>query len=133
MFEKFQFSERQIKNYHRSAARDFKIARDSDIPEVVFKFCYDVLIKTAIAVSAKNGLRVKARQGHHIELLRKLSECLKNPDIEAIGNEMRSKRNLDLYGGGTLITEKETGEYKAWITQVFVQAEKYLYGREKLL
>ncbi|MCK4553450.1 hypothetical protein KAU19_00615 [Candidatus Parcubacteria bacterium] len=86
-----------MKNYYNSAIRDLKIALASNVPEVIFKFCYDSLIKLAIVVCARNNLRVKSRQGHHIELLKKLSEILGNEDINIIGNEMRSKRNFDLY------------------------------------
>jgi hypothetical protein len=70
MFEKFHFSKRQIRKYYQSAIRDLKIASNSKIPEVIFRFSYDALVKLAIAVCAKNGLRVKARKGHHIELIK---------------------------------------------------------------
>jgi hypothetical protein len=36
---------------------------------------------------------------------------LKDPEIEILANEMRSKRNRDLYDGGILISEKEAKEY----------------------
>lgn len=132
MFEKFKFQQKQINIYFRSATHSFKIASDSNVPEVVFKFCYDALIKLAIAVCAKNSLRVKARPGHHIELLRKLAEFLEKEDIEAVGNEMRKKRNLDLYAGGILVSKKEAGEYKGWLKTVLEQAEEYLYGKRRL-
>ena len=41
MFEHFKSSESQIEKYHKSAMRDLKIAADSNIPEVSFRFCYD--------------------------------------------------------------------------------------------
>ena len=127
MFEKFQFSERQIDRYFQSAISDYKIAIESSVPAVTFRFCYDALIKLAITVCAKNGLKVKARQGHHIELLGKLSDFLENNDIEIIGNEMRGKRNFDLYSGGILISSKETEEYKKWLKPIFANAEDFLY------
>lgn len=133
MFEKFNFSARQISNYFNAALRDFRIASSSAIPEVIFMFSYDSLIKLAIAVCAKNGLRVKARAGHHIELLKKLSEFIDFKAVEIIGNKMRHKRNMDLYGGGVLISEKETKEYKDWLKTVFLKAETYLFGGNKLL
>lgn len=128
MFEKFKFQKKQLDTYFRSATHSLKIAVDSNVPEVIFKFCYDALIKLAIATCAKNGWRVKARQGHHIELLRKLAEFLKKGDIEAIGNEMRKKRNLDLYAGGILISKKEAEEYKNWLKIIFKLGENYLFG-----
>ncbi len=132
MFEKFKFQQRQINIYFRSATHSFKIASDSNVSEVIFKFCYDALIKLSIAVCAKNNLRVKARQGHHIELLAKLAELLDNKDIEAIGNEMRKKRNLDLYAGGILISKKEAGEYQDWLKTILELGEEYLYGKRRL-
>lgn len=110
MFKKQEFTGRQIENYFKSALKDFKIARDLNVPEVVFKFSYDSLLKVAIAVCAKNNLRVKSRAGHHIDLIKKLSEYLGDEDIFAIGNEMRKKRNFDLYSGGALITKKRSPE-----------------------
>jgi hypothetical protein len=123
MFEKFHFSKRQIRKYYQSAIRDLKIALDSKIPEIIFRFSYDALIKLAIAVCAKNGLRVKARKGHHIELIKKLSFYLKDPEIEFLANEMRSKRNRDLYDGGILVSEKEAKEYLEWVKQIFQKAQ----------
>ena len=132
MFEKFNFTEAQIKRYYNSALRDFKIALDSRIEEVVFKFCYDSLLKLAIAICAKNNLRIKSRQGHHIELLKKLSDILKNKDINAIGNEMRTKRNFDLYSGGVIISKKEAKEYLKWMREIFEQVNYYLSKTKKM-
>jgi hypothetical protein len=130
MFEKFHFSKRQIRKYYQSAIRDLKIGLDSKIPEIIFRFSYDALIKLAIAVCAKNGLRVKARKGHHIELIKKLSFYLKDPEIEILANEMRSKRNRDLYDGGILVSEKEAKEYLEWVKRTF-QKTQILFENSK--
>lgn len=132
MFEKFIFSKGQVDKYYSSALRDLKISRRAEDTEVNFRFCYDALLKLAIAVCAKNNLRVKARQGHHVKLIDKLAEILRNKDIKIIGQEMRSKRNWDLYGGGVLISKKEAGEYLKWTNEIFKQVDDYLY-KNKLL
>ena len=132
MFEKFIFSKNQVEKYYSSALRDLKIARKADDTEVAFRFCYDALLKLAISVCAKNNLRVKARQGHHIKLIDKLAEILGNKDVKVIGQEMRSKRNWDLYGGGVLISKKEIKEYLKWTDEIFREADDYLY-KNKLL
>ncbi len=119
MFEKFSFTSVQIKNYYLSSQRDFNIANKIDIPEVVFKFTYDSFLKLAIAVCAKNSLRVKSKPGHHIALINKMAELLNNKDIEIIGNEMRNKRNIDLYTGDTLISKKDAFEYRDWFKNLF--------------
>ena len=125
MFEKFSFSLKQIQKYYQAAVRDFKIAQEAKIPEVTFRFCYDALLKLAITVCAENDLRVKAHKGHHFELIQKLSFYLTDKEIEVLGNEMRSKRNWDLYDGGVLISVKETLGYVEWVGQIFKKAEKY--------
>ena len=80
----------------------------------------------------KNNLRVKSRIGHHIELLKKLTEYLNDEDILIISNEMRKKRNFDLYSGGILVSDKEALEYKKWLKKIVAQAEEYLNANQKL-
>ena len=118
MFEIFSFTQGQLQDYYNNALEDFQIAQNSHIPKVVFKFCYDALLKFAIFICAKNNLRVKSRQGHHVELLNKMAEILNNMDIKVIGNEIRNKRNIDLYSGGGTITKKEAKEYMKWLESV---------------
>lgn len=126
MFEKFRFSRKQIEKYHSSAKRDLKIASEANVPEVRFRFCYDALLKLAITVCAEHGLRVKSKRGHHIELIKKLSFFFKDPEIEILANEMRSKRNWDLYGGGIVISAKEAHEYLDWTKKIFREAENLI-------
>lgn len=133
MFEKFTFSQKQIDRYYESALRDFKIAKNSDISEVSFRFCYDCLLKLAIAICAENGLRVKARRGHHIELIQKLSFYLNDSEVKIMANEMRSKRNWDLYGGGVLISDKEVKSYIDWIEQIIEKVELYFNNKRPRL
>ncbi|MBU1136938.1 hypothetical protein KKD72_01030 [Patescibacteria group bacterium] len=132
MFTKFKFTRRQTENYFKAASRDLKIARQSDVPEVIFRFSYDALLKLAIVVCAQTNLRVKSRRGHHIELIEKLAALLKDSEIGIIGDEMRLKRNLDLYGGGILISQKQASEYLEWVRKVFSKAERYLKKNPKL-
>ena len=124
MFEHFSFTDRQIEQYSLSARRDLNIAIQSSIAEVMFTFSYNALLKLAIAVCAQKGLRVKSKSGHHIELLRKLAEFLEDPEIEEIGNEMRNKRNWDLYNGGGIISQKEAKEYLESIVKIFKRSQK---------
>ena len=39
------------------------------------------------------------------------ARLLREGTIEEMGNLMRNKRNLDLYGGGIEVTEKECAEF----------------------
>ena len=125
MFEKFAFTNEQVEKYFNSASKDFRIAADGN-PEVAFVFCYNCLLKLAIAVCAKNNLRVRSRRGHHLALIAKLAEFLKDGEIEAIIQEMRAKRNKDLYSGGVIITAKEAGMYRDFAKRALDKVEKYL-------
>lgn len=51
-------------------------------------------------------------------IIRKLAELLNDDMIENIGNVMRSKRNIDFYGGGVEITEKECRAYIKFVESV---------------
>jgi len=125
MFEKFHFSFKQIDRYYKAARGDLKIAIESDVSEVAFRFCYDALLKLAIAVCAKNGLRVKSRKGHHIELIGKLAHYLGDSEIDILANEMRAKRNKNLYDGGVLISAKEAASYLKWVKEIFQKVESF--------
>lgn len=133
MFEKFRFSRKQIERYHKSARRDLKIAAEADVSEVRFRFCYDALLKLAMAVCAENSLRVKSRRGHHVELIKKLAFFLKDPEIEIFADEMRSKRNWNLYRGGIAISQKEAKEYLNWTKKVFLKAETVMHRKQARL
>jgi hypothetical protein len=71
-FQKLAFKEEQIEQFLKSALHDLKIAQDSDIPDVVFKFSYDALIKLGIVLIAKKGYKVRSTTGHHVKILEKL-------------------------------------------------------------
>lgn len=126
IFKKQKFSPQEIENFFKSAKEDFSIADKNKEPKVIFEFSYDTLIKCALAVCAANGLRITAKIGHHIELIRKLSEFLNNKDVNAIGNEMRMKRNQNLYDAIFVVSEKETKDYLKWTEQILGQVEDYI-------
>lgn len=133
MFEEFIFTNEQINRYFAAAKEDLKIAADSDIPEVRFRFSYDASIKLAITICAVHGLRVKARRGHHAELITKLSQYLSDDDAAAVVDDMRKRRNKNLYGGGSLISAKNADEYLVWVQKFFRQGENYLSAKRPRL
>lgn len=110
-FTKFKFTSEQLKDYLATADKDLAIARDSKVSEVVFQFSYNALLKFGIVMIAKQGYRAHSKIGHHAKIIEKLAELLKNPEIAAIGNLMRKTRNVELYSGGSVITEKQAREY----------------------
>jgi len=65
--------------------------------------------------------------------LEKTALILNDKDIYSMGNKMRKKRNMDLYGGGVLISVKEAAEYRDWLRTIFKKAEENIFGIKKLL
>lgn len=118
-FRKIKFTDGQIKQYFRAAKRDLNIASESNVPEIVFKFSYDALIKLGIALIAKRGYKVRSAIGHHVKILEKMSQILRNEDIITFGNKMRKDRNFDFYGGGILISQKDSQEYLKFTSSLF--------------
>jgi hypothetical protein len=122
-FQKLAFQKEQISQFVRSALHDLKIAGSADIPDVVFKFSYDALIKLGIALIAKKGYKVRSATGHHVKILEKLNQILKEEDILVLGNKMRRERNVNLYDGGFFVGEKDSREYLDFVKNVFKKAD----------
>ncbi len=121
-FQKLAFKEEQIDQFLKSALHDLKIAESSDIPDVIFKFSYDALIKLGIALIAKKGYKIRSTTGHHVKILEKLSQLLKDEDILVLGNKMRQERNVNLYDGGFFVGEKDSLEYLKFVKGTFKKA-----------
>jgi len=121
-FQKLAFKDEQIDQFVKSALHDLKIAEESDIPDVVFKFSYDALIKLSIVLIAKKGYKVRSTTGHHVKILEKLSQILKEEDILVLGNKMRQERNFNLYEGGFFVGEKDSLEYLKFVKSTFKKA-----------
>ncbi|MBI5874164.1 MAG: hypothetical protein HZB36_08550 [Candidatus Omnitrophica bacterium] len=121
-FQKLAFEEKQIDQFLKSALHDLKIAESSDVPDVIFKFSYDALIKLGIELIAKKGFKVRSTTGHHIKILEKLSQLLKDEDILVLGNKMRQERNVNLYDGGFFVGEKDSLEYLKFVKSAFKKA-----------
>lgn len=122
-FQKLTFKKEQIDQFLKSAFHDLKIAEDSDISDVIFKFSYDAIIKLGIALIAKKGYKVRSTTGHHVKIMEKLSQLLKDEDILVLGNKMRQERNLNLYDGGFFVGEKDSLEYLKFVKSVFKRSE----------
>ena len=125
-FQKEKISNEQIKQFISSISRDLKIAEESNVPDVTFKFSYDALIKIGILLVADKGYRIRSQSGHHVKLLEKLSQILQDEDALIIGNKMRKERNIGLYAGGYSASEKESQEYLSFVKNIFIKTKKTL-------
>ncbi|MFH0732917.1 MAG: hypothetical protein V2A72_08415 [Candidatus Omnitrophota bacterium] len=125
-FQKLVFKNEQIEQFLKSALHDLKIAEESDIVDVVFKFSYDAIIKLGIMLIAKKGYKVRSVTGHHIKILEKLSQTLEEDDILVLGNKMRQERNVNFYDGGFFIGEKDSQEYLDFVKRVFKKANSLI-------
>lgn len=117
-FVKFSFTAKQLTDYLASARKDLSIARDSQVPEVAFQFSYNALIKLGIVLIAKQGYKVHGKTGHHAKIIDKLAELLGDDEVGAVGNLMRKTRNIELYSGGSVITDKQAKEYLEFCTKI---------------
>lgn len=122
-FQKLAFKEEQIEQFLKSALHDLKIAEASDIPDVIFKFSYDALVKLGIALIAKKGYKIRSTTGHHVKILEKLNQILKEENILVLGNKMRQERNFNLYDGKFFVGEKDSREYLDFVKSVFKKAD----------
>ena len=122
-FQKLAFKEEQIEQFLNSASHDLKIAEASDIPDVIFKFSYDALVKLGIALIAKKGYKIRSTTGHHVKVLEKLSQILREENILVLGNKMRQERNFNLYDGRFFVGEKDSREYLDFVKSVFKKAD----------
>jgi hypothetical protein len=126
-FQPFGFEREELVQYLENAKRDLRIAREDPFPEVTFTYSFQALIKIGIAViAAKDRAKVRSVPGHHVKILERLSVLLKSEDVLVIGNAMRTKRNLDFYGGGKMISEKESEEYLTFVEGVMDRARTIL-------
>jgi len=110
-FTRFSFTQQQIKKNLANALRDYEIAIKDSILEVKFNYSYNALIKAGIALLSYYQVKIRSVPGHHVKIIEKMAEILNDDMVDDIGNVMRSKRNMDFYGGGTEVTEKECNEY----------------------
>lgn len=118
-FTRFNFTEDQIIRYYNNASRDLEIAEENRRPEVIFTYSYNALIKGGIALVAKIGkVKIRSIPGHHIKIIEKMSDILKDSSVNEIGNAMRMKRNEDFYAGGVFISEKESEDYYIFVKEV---------------
>jgi hypothetical protein len=126
-FQRHNFTAEQVLALLKNAKRDLNIAKNDSFPEVKFTYSYTALIKTGISLIAKTGkVKVRSIQGHHIKIIEKMSAILKNKEITEIGNAMRTKRNLDFYGGGVIISEKESRDYYHFVEKVYQEVENLI-------
>ncbi len=129
-FKKIKFNKKEIKQYLESSLRDLKIAKEDTFPEVRFSFSYQALIKAGITLLAHKGqVKVRSIPGHHVNILNKMSEILENPDVLTIGNAMRMKRNIDFYGGGETMSDKEADDYHEFVSNILKLVKKIVEGR----
>lgn len=125
-FQRFRYTADQIGAYLDSATRDLAVARNSPIPEVIFRFTYDALVKLAIYVVSHHGFKVRSIPGHHVKLLEKLGDELDDEEVALIADEMRRKRNLDLYQAAAVVTSKDAQNYFEFVETVFGRVREKL-------
>jgi uncharacterized protein (UPF0332 family) len=126
-FIKFGFTKGQIKKSFNNALKDIDIAKKDKFLEVKFSYAYSALIKAGIALLSFHGVKIRSVPGHHVKIIEKMAEILKDDSVADMGNLMRSKRNLDLYAGGIEVTEKECREYIKFADEVLGKIKSMIF------
>ena len=126
-FAKFRFSSQQIRQNFKNALKDLTIAKKDEILEVKFNYSYTAFIKAGIALLSFYQVKVKSVPGHHIKIIEKITEALKDDTVAVVGNLMRSKRNLDFYAGGVEVTEKEAKEFLLFTECVLLKIKDIIH------
>ncbi|MFC1643749.1 hypothetical protein ACFL5C_00280 [Candidatus Omnitrophota bacterium] len=129
-FGKFKFTAEQVKKNLQNAARDVDIAQKDEFLDVKFNYTYTALLKLGITLLSFYQRKTKSVPGHHVKIIDKLSEILKDEDIADLGNVMRSKRNRDLYDGGIEVTSKECEEYIVFVKGVLERVRQIIEGSQ---
>lgn len=127
-FSKFNFTEEQIDKNFKNALKDLNIAKKDKILDVKFSYVYTALIKAGIALLSVYQVKIKSMPGHHLKIIEKIAQILKDDSVLTLGNIMRSKRNLDFYAGGVEVTEKECSEFIKFTEKVFTKIKNIIYG-----
>jgi hypothetical protein len=118
-FREFSPTPEEIERYLANARRDLDIAEKDGFIEVRFTYAYQSFIKAGIALIAAIGsAKVRPVPGHHVKIIEKMSEVLDDDEILAIGNQMRMKRNTDMYSGGTMISETDADAFVKFASTV---------------
>lgn len=125
-FIPFKFSEGQALRHLENAEKDMGIARKDDILDVKFNYAYTALIKSGIALLAHNGMKIRSIPGHHAIIIEYIANTIGEHEIDAVGNAMRSKRNVGMYSGGTEVTEKECHEYIDFVEKIVAKVKEKL-------
>lgn len=111
-FRRIKFSPEEIERYLLNARRDLEIAQRDKFAEVKFTYAYQSVIKSGIAlIAAVGSVKIRSVPGHHVKIIEKMSEVLGDDEILVFANQMRMKRNVDLYSGGTLISKTDAQAY----------------------
>jgi hypothetical protein len=123
----------QLKRNLRNAQNDLKIARRISLSSVRFTYSYTALIKAGIALLSCEQLKVRSVPGHHSMIIEHLADVMEDRTIADMGEAMRSLRNQDFYGGGILVTDKDSREYLRFVERVLNEVElrikRYLRSR----
>ncbi len=125
-FQKRPFTKQQIQQFFDNAERDLSIAMTNSSVEVIFTFTYNAFLKLGITLISSNDYKVKSRQGHHVQIIYQFSRLLKDEKIEIYGEAMRRKRNIDLYAGGCLVTQKEVKEYLNFVKKLLKKVKQFI-------
>jgi len=126
LFQKKDFTKNDLDKLLANSSRDLHIAKKSRIPEVIFKFSYDAFLKACITIIAFQGYRAMSKRGHHKAIISATKKILGKQfrDMVDYCDTMRRRRNIDLYGGGVLVSLSESKQFLRVVSRVHAEIKK---------
>ena len=107
-FQHTAFEKPQIEQFFKKAKKNLEIAKDSKHNEVVLHFCYNSIIQLGISMIAEKGYKIRGIPGYHVKLLETMANLLDCRDEIDYLQKIRHKRNIDMYEGGSALTDKQS-------------------------
>lgn len=121
-FQKFAYTSQQIGKYFQNAAKDLQLAKGLESSEAAYRIGYESIIKVGIAVIAKHGYKVRSNMGHHYKILQKIADITGLRDEINFLQQVRRKRNIDLYEGGFSFSETDVRNLIGVAEKIFRKA-----------
>jgi len=132
LFQKKDFTKNDLDKLLANSSRDLHIAKKSRIPEVIFKFSYDAFLKACITIIAFQGYRAMSKRGHHKAIISATKIVLGKQfrDMLDYCDTMRRRRNIDLYGGGVLVSLSESKQFLEVVLMVHAEIKKRVSSKQ---
>ncbi|MBX7149245.1 hypothetical protein K1X76_09160 [bacterium] len=124
-FKPVNIDKKQIALFYKLALEKLGVAQDlaSKNPDIAYEILYESALQACLALLHAHGLRPRAQPGHHIAIIEKSKELLKqevDDDFFEVMQLMRKTRNTMLYDAVLPVSHDEFKEMRAQV-KIFLE------------